>query len=62
MGTETSETGRQGQKSETRGKQGQMEEGQRWDGNRMEVNWRRDQSCNREGVEWDRVIGDPLAI
>ena len=29
-----------GTKSETRGKQGQMEDCQRWDRNRMEVNWR----------------------
>ena len=38
---EISESGRQGQESETRGKQGQTEKGWRWDGDRMEVSWRR---------------------
>ena len=41
MGMEISETGRQGQEGGTRGKQGQMEDGQRWGRNRMEVNQRR---------------------
>ena len=40
MRMEISETGRTGTKSETRGKQGQMEDCWRWDGNRTEVNWR----------------------
>ena len=38
---EISETGKQGQESETRGKQGQMERGQRWGREGTEVGQRR---------------------
>ena len=49
MGMEISETGRQGQESETRGKQGQMERGQRWVGDKMEGVRERDQGVTEKG-------------